>query len=177
MEHFSELVPEEKHRILICCIMGLADPGMKSSYPNPLFKLGYRVEIMEADSFLNSEGKVVAPDLVLVNSDENHAIIVECKSGRLDKDQIKRYMGVKIDDLLSWGISSTNPRDLIHDISLVSSYENSGKLARTLSMKDMDCQFPGLIINLVNIEKIKNNFKRIVIDDIFPIKASVSSNI
>lgn len=175
MESFSELVSEEKHRILICCIMGLADSGMKSSYPNPLFRLGYHVEIMEGDSVLNSEGKNVAPDLILSNYDENHAIIVECKSGHLDKDQIERYMGVKVDDLLSWGISSSNPRDLIHDIALVASYENSGKLFNTLSTNDLSCSFPGLIINLVNIQIIKNSFRRHIINNIFPINTLLSS--
>jgi hypothetical protein len=43
MEDFSELVPEEKHRFLMCCIMGLLQPKGSTQFPNPLFHLGYEV--------------------------------------------------------------------------------------------------------------------------------------
>ena len=174
MVNFSELVPEEKHRVLICCIMGLADSGVSSSYPNPLYKLGYSVEIMEGDSVSNSLGKSVAPDLVLVDANDNHAIIVECKSGQLGRDQIERYMGVKKEDLVDWGISSKDPRRLVHDVAFVASYENSGNLMSTISREDIKCSFTGIVVNLVNIEKIKNNFNSMKVNNIFPVTASLS---
>jgi hypothetical protein len=71
MEDFSDLVPEEKHRFLICCIMGLAQPEGSFQFPNPLYHLGYEVAILEWDTVLNSKGEIVSPDLVLVSNKNN----------------------------------------------------------------------------------------------------------
>jgi len=86
MVDFSELVPEEKHRILICCMIGLAEPNGSSKFPNPLYRLGYEVAILEWDTVLNSKGRKVSPDLVLIDNAGNHAMVVECKSSGLEKD-------------------------------------------------------------------------------------------
>jgi len=172
MEIFSDLVPAEKHRILICCIMGLADDN-GATYPNPLYKLGYRVKILEWDGVLNSDGEEVAPDLVLVDRENDHALVVECKSGKLEKDQLRRYSRVRREDIVNWGISSKNPRKLTHDITLISSYENGGRVLKSLSQSGWTFTFPTLRVNLVNIELIKNHFGRSELNAIFPVEINL----
>ena len=167
MANFSELVPEEKHRVLICCIMGLAESTGTSGFPNSLHTLGYEVDVLEWDEVLNSKGKEVSPDIVLIDKNNNHSLVVECKTSKLKKDQIERYNDVKKEDLIDWGISTTDPRQLIHDITLVASYENGGTFLATLHQ--WGCIFPTLEIGLVKIEKIANAFSRIELDKLFPI--------
>lgn len=172
MVDFSELVPEEKHRVLICCMIGLAAPDRGPSFPNPLYELGYEVAILEWDTVLNSKGRKVSPDLVLIARDTNHAMVVECKSNKLEKDQIKRYMDVKREDIIDWGMSSSDPRQLVHDITLVSSYENSGRILATLPQ--WECIFPTLEVGIVAITIIENEFSRDELNSVFPINALLS---
>jgi len=167
MENFSELVPAEKHRVLICCIMGLAESTGTSGFPNTLHTLGYEVDILEWDEVLNSKGKEVSPDIVLTDKNNNHSLVVECKTSKLKKDQIERYNDVKKEDLIDWGISTTDPRQLTHDITLVASYENGGTFLATL--RQWRCMFPTLQIGLVKIEKIANAFSRTELNKMFPI--------
>lgn len=167
MVNFSELVPEEKHRVLICCMMGLAEP-LGGSFPNSLHKLGYEIAILEWDDVLNSEGKKVSPDIVLTDKENNHSLVIDCKSSKLKKDQIERYKKVKKEDLIDWGISTTDPRQLTHDNTLVVSYENGGTILVTLPQ--WNCAFPTLQIGLVNIERIVNEFSRNDLNQIFPIE-------
>ena len=172
MVTFSELVPEEKHRILICCIMGLVEPNGSSNFPNPLHHLDYEIAILEWDTVLNSKGRKVSPDLVLVDSADNHAMVVECKSSKLEKDQIERYMDVRREDIVDWGISSTDSRQLTHDITLVASYENSDRILATLPQ--WNCVFPTLEVGMVAITKIANNFSRDELNRVFPVSIRLS---
>jgi len=165
--NFSDLVPEEKHRVLISCMMGLAEPS-GGSFPNSLHELGYEIAILEWDDVLNSEGKKVAPDIVLTDKNNNHAMVVDCKSSKLKKDQIERYEKVKKEDLVDWGISTADPRQLIHDNTLVASYENGGTVLSTLPQ--WDCNFPTLQIGLAEIQKIANEFSRDDLNKVFPIQ-------
>ena len=167
MANFSELVPGEKHRVLICCIMGLADSIGFSGFPNSFHTLGYEVDILEWDEVLNSKGKEVSPDIVLTDKNSNHSLVVECKTSKLKKDQIERYNDVKKEDLIDWGISTTDPRQLTHDITLVASYENGGTFLATL--RQWGCMFPTLQIGLVRLDKIANAFSRAELNEIFPI--------
>jgi len=166
MVNYSEKVPEEKHRILICAILGLSikNPGR---YPNPFFDKGYRINVFEWDAVTNSKGEMVAPDIILANEDRNNSIIFDCKSGKSDKDQAERYDSVEKEDLVDWGISTKNPRELTHDISFVSSFENGGKIRNTFNQWPYD--FPVIQVGRSNIEKLMNDFKNEGINDIFPI--------
>ena len=172
MEDFSDLVPEEKHRFLICCIMGLAQPDGSSQFPNPLYDLGYEVAILEWDTVLNSKGEIVSPDLVLVSNKSNHALVVECKSGALKKEQIERYGNVRKEDLPDWGISSTDPRQLSHDITLVASYENGTAVCTTLNQ--WGCLFPVLEVEVVAVTLIANDFSLHELNEVFPVPIRLS---
>ena len=172
MEDFSDLVPEEKHRFLICCIMGLAQPDGSSQFPNPLYDLGYEVAILEWDTVLNSKGEIVSPDLVLVSNKSNHALVVECKSGALKKEQIERYGNVRKEDLPDWGISSTDPRQLSHDITLVASYENGTAVCTTLNQ--WGCLFPVLEVEVVAVTLIANDFSLRELNEVFPVPIRLS---
>lgn len=166
MVNYSEKAPEEKHRILICAILGLSikNPGR---YPNPLFGRGYRINVFEWDAVTNSEGEMVAPDIVLANEKKNNSLIFDCKSGKTDKDQAERYCSVEKEDLVDWGISTENPRELIHDVSFVCSFENGGRIRNTFEQWPYD--FPVLQVGRSNIEKLINNFQIEEINGIFPI--------
>ena len=168
METFSEMVPEEKHRVLICCMMALAEPPGTAGFPNPLYELGYEIDILEWDAVLNSKGESVAPDIILTDRKSNHSMVVECKSSELNENQIERYNNVERTDLVDWGIGSDDPRKLTHDTTLVSSYENSGTFFNTLHQ--WNCTFPALQVGLVQIEKIVNEFSREELNRIFPIR-------
>lgn len=172
MEDFSDLIPEEKHRILICCIMGLTTAHNGTGFPNPLHEMGYEIVILEWDTVLNSQGEEVSPDLVLVDGLSNHALIVECKSNKLKKDQIDRYNNVEKEDVVDWGISSAEPRKLNHDVTLVTSYENGGRILATLSQ--WECTFPTLEVGLIAIEKIAHDFNREELNELFPVDIRLS---
>lgn len=121
---------------------------------------------------LNSKGKEVSPDLVLTSAGKNHALVVECKTSKLEKDQVERYEDIRREDIIDWGISSSDPRQLAHDITLVSSYENSGRVLSTLSQ--WGCTFPTLEVGIVEITKIANEFTQEELNKVFPIRAQLS---
>ena len=172
MEDFSDLMPEEKHRFLICCVMGLTQLKGSQTFPNPLYHLGYEIKIVEWDSLLNSRGEIVAPDLVLVSDRSSHALVVECKSSKLKKEQIDRYENVHTADLPDWGIKSPDSRQLTHDITLVASYENGRTVCTTLNQ--WGCSFPALEVGLVAITKIANDFSRRELNELFPVPIRLS---
>lgn len=65
-----------------------------------LDELGYECDIIEERLYLyNSDGeKVIHPDVVLTSNENDHALVVDCKSAEVDFDQIQRYLRLDGDE-------------------------------------------------------------------------------
>ena len=83
---------------LINIIIGLTFPRAK--FPHPFFDLGYEVKAVE-QTFINSSGNTVKPDLIIANEEKKFLIIFEAKSGKnAEKEQLKNYEEISDNDLV-----------------------------------------------------------------------------
>lgn len=92
------------------------------NYPRQLYEAGYRIEYTEKEFDVTQNGKPVEVkfDLVLNNIDKNHSLSFECKSGKTEAKQLKKYSNLSSQEMVSvGGISSNNTSSHTHDIVLV----------------------------------------------------------
>jgi hypothetical protein len=66
------------------------------SFSKTLGELGYVCDVIEDQLFItDAEGSnIIHPDVVLTNVDTEHSLIVDCKSSKLESDQLMRYLTV-----------------------------------------------------------------------------------
>lgn len=96
-------------------------------YPRNFFEAGYRVEFIERDFEVRQDGeyKEVKFDIILNNIDKNHSINFECKSGRVEYNQLIKYSKLSSEELVKvGGISSNSPTMHSHDVTIVFNDEN-----------------------------------------------------
>lgn len=81
--------------------MGLCK-GNKN-WASTLRDLQYNVEIIEQSIRTTGNGsQLVKPDVIKISKKRNHAIIIDCKSGGLEEEQLRRYESLTKDDVLRW---------------------------------------------------------------------------
>ena len=87
-----------EHTRLINKFIGLCKDTMK--WPSILSDLGYNVQLIEQIISIKKTAEKIKPDVVAVSNKYNHAIVVDCKSGKnIDVDQDKRYQNIESSDL------------------------------------------------------------------------------
>lgn len=86
------------HTLLINYAIDLCS-GNKKSY-SQLDDLDYTVQIIEHE-INTSKGFNVKPDIIKVSKKCNHVLLIECKSGTINEDQISRYKTMTENDLNS----------------------------------------------------------------------------
>lgn len=92
------------------------------NYPRQLYEAGYKIEYTEKEFDVTQDGHPVEVkfDLVLNNMDKNHSLSIECKSGKTEPKQLKKYSNISSQEMVSvGGVSSNNTSSHTHDIVLV----------------------------------------------------------
>ena len=120
--------------------------------------LGYDVQLIE-QKITTSEGEDVKPDLVKVSKKLQHAIVFECKSGSKDEQQMKRYEGLREEDLRRWVTITHSSQPLKFDVCIVNFDTNYSNFV-TIT------KFPILTYGTQTISK-SNKFSLKDLDDIF----------
>lgn len=138
------MTSEEKHLDLINAFAGLCFDLPK--WPNTLYKLGFKIKAIEWQ-FTNTNGGFVKPELIIVSQKLNHAILLECKSGTLDDDQLKRYSDVALDDIVVKANFTVAGFDVTFFVYEVSLEEARRKIAGSF-------KFPLIVLTGDKIERI-----------------------
>lgn len=121
------------------------------SYPNLLYKAGYRVVSIEPQFKINGSA---TPDLVFMS--EEYAIIAECKSGEYYAGtNLKRYDEIKIRHLVEKGIDIPS-RNIQIDIGVFAG-DNIELLSHRLS--EIEITYPQVKIDKVIQKVAGNDFK------------------
>src|SRR5690606_6406297 len=100
------------------------------NYPSVFFEAGYRVEFIEKEFDTNQGGKVkeVKFDIVLNNTDKNHSLSFECKSGSAEPEQLLKYSHLAAEEMvLVGGVASHIPSSHTNDITIVCNEVNLEK--------------------------------------------------
>jgi len=93
--------------------------------------LQYNVEIIEQNIRTTGDGShLIKPDVIKVSKKRNHAIVIDCKSGTSDTEQLSRYKTLTKEDLLRW-VDVPSPEQLTFDICIVDFENNDKDVVRT----------------------------------------------
>lgn len=104
--------------------LGLAVPR-EGGWPTTFLDYGYRVLAIEADVHVGN--RQVAPDIVLLNEDAGHMLVVDCKGGaNVDLDQDGRYSLMALEDL----VEATRPPCMVeaHTVAYAVGEENEARM-------------------------------------------------
>ncbi len=107
-----------------------------------LYENHYELESIEF-SFNKIDGGLIDTDIILKNPELNKMLIVECKSGALEKEQADRYKGLSKEDIVNANITTLNS-DLDFQITYLTDSENKDKLIKSIIEHSAD--FP-IILN------------------------------
>lgn len=136
--------------------------GNKRSY-SQLDGLDYTVQIIEQE-INTSKGFVVKPDIIKVSKKCNHVLLIECKSGNMNRDQMLRYKTMTNQDLKgSLLLENMQPE---FDFCIISV---SNDVSPTI-------EFPTLVYSENSIHKI-NCFKLSPLEQIFEQDIDLSQRI
>jgi hypothetical protein len=94
------------------------------AWASVLRDLQYSVEYIE-QSIRTSSNQLVKPDVIKVSKKRNHAIVIDCKSGTSDADQLSRYNTLTKEDLLRW-VDVPSKEQFTFDVCVVD-FENNHK--------------------------------------------------
>jgi hypothetical protein len=94
-------------------------------FSGTLLELGYEADVIEEKVFLQTEEgeEVVHPDIILTSPSQEHSLIIDVKSTKIDKDQLERYLILEDNEkqlFLQGLIEDTSIQDLRTDITLSS---------------------------------------------------------
>ena len=66
------------------------------SFTGSLSNLDYTCDVIEDQFYItNAKGEqIIHPDVVLTSVDEEHSLVVDCKSTKLDAEQLMRYLSL-----------------------------------------------------------------------------------
>lgn len=105
-------------------VMGLCK-GNKD-WVTTLRDLQYNVEIIEQSIRTTGSGsQLVKPDVIKVSKKRNHAIVIDCKSGGTDPQQLERYKTLTKEDVLRW-VDVPSKEQFTFDVCIVD-FENNHK--------------------------------------------------
>ncbi|OQX55273.1 MAG: hypothetical protein B5M53_04445 [Candidatus Cloacimonas sp. 4484_209] len=141
-----------EHTLLMNQIMGLCIKTQ--DWPSTLRDIGYRIELIEP-SLINLEGKIVNPDVIFTSNRLLHSLIVDCKSGTIDKEQYEKYLKVERESLVEQAkVNVHNPRNLSIDVCFAG---NNEKLMRSAEI--VGCDLPILLFQdkLIVYNKFSKN--------------------
>ncbi|AEF96074.1 hypothetical protein [Methanotorris igneus] len=138
IEYITALISENiedyqsQHTKLINIILNLVYPI--KHFPHPLYDLGYRpkkgstlgVKIVLDGIYYTENGNPaeITPDVILVNDNDTHVLIFECKSKSIKEEQLKKYLKLKenLHAIINKGYISVikNPGLYKSDVSYIS---------------------------------------------------------
>lgn len=111
----------------LCQKEGRLDQSSKP-WPNPLYELGYRVDLVEQQIRMRG-GDTVHPDILVSSNRYLHVLVAECKSGKnIDIDQDRRYADLTTVDLESF-VQLHDRNQLKHDVCYVDDIKNHDSLS------------------------------------------------
>ena len=97
MMSYSDNYRDEKE--LVNIIIGLTFP--RAGFPHPFYDLDYEVKALE-QSFVNTDGNTVKPDLIIASKQRGYLIIFEAKSGKnADENQLENYRNINKSDIIN----------------------------------------------------------------------------
>lgn len=128
----------DQRLIPINAFIGLcAAPG--TSWPNPLWEVGYRLEALEMPA--NPQERRVVIDCVAFHPSSNRFLLAEGKSGGIEGEQAKRYATVDPKELVrTIGVTITAPGGLESDVIYVGLAEQVQRIV--LGLAKAGCSFP-----------------------------------
>lgn len=86
-----------RHTLLVNKTLGLGTPGV-AGWPSTLHRHGYRACAIERS--VDVGGRTVVPDVIFINREAAHLLVVDCKSGAgINRDQDGRYARMQLGDL------------------------------------------------------------------------------
>jgi hypothetical protein len=109
------------HQINIWIALSEFDP----TFSHTLAELGYECDVIEDRLYIHDGdgNQIIHPDVVLTSSDEEHSLVVDCKSKRINVGQIERYLSVfenKSQLVIQGLVEGVNAADLSVDAVLSS---------------------------------------------------------
>jgi len=135
-----------------------------SSWPNPLYKLGYEVKWLE-HPIKTAADKQIRPDLIITSSSLKHSLIIEGKSGGANSKQIENYSTLTTEDVKTKGFASATES---HDVTIVGVGSNASTITKTV--QDSGEKFPVVILQDDCIEKVLHEFCNEQVEDAFKAK-------
>lgn len=137
--------------------MGLCK-GQKN-WVSTLRDLQYNVEIIEQSVRTTGDGShVVKPDVIKLSKKRNHAIVIDCKSGGSDEDQLERYQTLTKEDVLRW-VDPPSKDQFTFDVCIADFENNHEKIKN-------NTKFPVITFNKNSITKT-NTFSESTLDKAF----------
>lgn len=114
-----------------------AAPG--SSWPNPLWHVGYRLEALELPA--NPQERRIVIDCVAFHPPANRFLLAEGKSGGIEPEQAQRYGTVDPKELVrTIGVTVTAPGELHSDVIYVGLAEHVDSIL--LGLAKAGCPYP-----------------------------------
>ncbi len=90
-----------------------------TTFSTTLADLGYECSVIEQPIY--SADEIVRPDIILASPENDHAAVVECKSAKLDADQLQRYLQLRDEQLVTQaGVGDISPDAIDSDLCLSS---------------------------------------------------------
>ncbi|MCL9818372.1 hypothetical protein [Natronocalculus amylovorans] len=150
----------------------IALSGFEPTFSGTLGKVGYGCTVIEDEFYiLDEEGEdVINPDLILSSESEEHALLIECKSLKINSDQIQRYLRVEGNEsniVLQGLINNISASDISAEVLLSSFDDLSGKdIPEEISIVHFR-RDPGSGLSVWNLDE--NKIKEPSASAVFPI--------
>jgi len=130
-----------EHTLLINLFIALTKKD--NNFKSYLHDIGFEIEAIEPQ--WKSGNVEYNPDLFILNNSDSHLLIVECKSGGLDKEQTEKYANINKDDIIRANIvkRTFNNADfcfacLNTNLSKLQTHLQRYQLSFTIIVKDND---------------------------------------
>lgn len=128
-----------------------------------LYKNHYTVDSIEL-SFNKQNGDKIHTDMTLINPKLQNFVLIECKDGRLQKDQADRYNTLNFSDIVNAGVAPLTGK-FNYEVVYVSSEDKKDKLLQDI--RNNSYSFPVLVFNDSKIKLEHNTFKCQTLNQIF----------
>jgi hypothetical protein len=129
-----------------------------------MYENNYVLDTIEVGFKRKSDGREIAADILLKNSQLNRLLFIECKDGGLDIDQANRYNTLTVEDIITSRVTNLFG-DIKHEIAYIGSKQKKEKLIRDIQSTSL--KFPVLISDESKITLEYNQFSCSTLEGIF----------
>jgi hypothetical protein len=137
-----------------------------------MYEHNYELDTIEIRFKRKSDGREIAADILLKNSQLNSLLFIECKDGGLDLDQANRYNTLTDSDILTSQITNL-VGDIKHEIAYIGSKQKKDKLITDIKFSSL--KFPILINEESKITLEYNKFVCPTLEEIFSNEVSIKN--